>query len=106
MHRQAEYGYGKTARDESLTDRLNETAKEYTENAREVGEDAMDRADEYLRPIGLSLKERPMTTLAIFGGIAFAAGAFWMLRNSRQQSRMDDVLGQLNDFARRSWSWW
>jgi hypothetical protein len=47
-----------------------------------------------------------MTTLAVFGGIAFVAGAFWMLRTSRQQSRWDDVMAQLNDFSRRSRSWW
>ena len=41
-----------------------------------------DRADEWLKPTGLSIKERPMTVLAVVGGLAFAAGAFWMLKNS------------------------
>jgi len=108
MNRQAEYGYEKTRqRDNSVTDQVADTAKEYANKAREVGEDAIDLADEYLRPIGLSLKERPMTTLAVFGGIAFVAGAaFWMLRNSQRQSRMDDLLAQLPDLSRGSKSWW
>ena len=104
MNRQAEYGYEKPRqRDDSLTDQVAETAKDYSNKAREVGEDAIELADEYLRPIGLSLKERPMTTLAVFGGIAFVAGAaFWMLRNSQRQSRMDGLLAQLPDLSSRS----
>ena len=94
-------------RDDSLADQVAETVKDYSNKAREVGEDAIELADEYLRPIGLSLKERPMTTLAVFGGIAFVAGAaFWMLRNSQRQSRLDGLLAQLPDLSGRSRSWW
>ena len=75
------------------------------ERARELGEEALDRADAVLRPVGLSIRERPMTCLAIVGGLAFAAGAVWMLRNSRQQSRMDEFLHQLSDYAHRP-RWW
>src|SRR5262252_7125392 len=50
------------------------------ERARELGEEALDRADAVLRPVGLSIRERPMTCLAVVGGVAFAAGAVWMLR--------------------------
>ena len=108
MNRQHEYGYQKDVRrDDSLGEQVSERAKEYAGKAREIGEDAIDQADEYLRPIGLSLRDKPMTTLAVFGGIAFAAGAIWMLRNSRaQQSRMDEVLAQLPDLSRRMRSWW
>ena len=85
MNRQAEYGYEKTRpHDDSLADQVADTAKDYAKKARGVGEDAIEVADGYLRPIGLSLREKPMTTLAVFGGIAFVAGAaFWMLRHSR-----------------------
>jgi len=75
------------------------------ERARELGEEALDRADAVLRPVGLSLRERPMTCLALVGGFAFAAGAVWMLRNSRQQSRMDEFLQQVSDYTRRP-RWW
>jgi uncharacterized protein YjeT (DUF2065 family) len=94
-------------RQTEIADQVAETAKDYANKAREVGEDAIELADEYLRPIGLSLKERPMTTLAVFGGIAFVAGAaFWMLRNSQRQSRLDGLLAQLPDLSGRSRSWW
>jgi Flp pilus assembly protein TadB len=46
-----------------------------------------------------------MTCLAFVGGLAFAAGAVWMLRNSRRQSRMDEFMEQVSEFARRP-RWW
>jgi hypothetical protein len=67
----------------------------------EVASEALDRADQWLRPIGLSVKERPMTCLAVVGGIAFAAGALWMLRPTRPQSRLSDFASQLADYKRR-----
>jgi hypothetical protein len=72
------------------------------DKTRELAEEALDRADEWLKPAGLSIKERPMTVLAVVGGLAFAAGAFWMLRNSRQKSRYDEVLATLSDLPRRA----
>jgi hypothetical protein len=68
-----------------------------------IDKEALDRADEWLKPTGLSIKERPMTVVAVVGGLAFAAGAVWMLRNSRrQQSRYDQVLATLSDLPRRA----
>src|SRR5215475_2949156 len=75
------------------------------ERARELGEEALDRTDAMLRPVGLSIRERPMTCLAVVGGLAFAAGAVWMLRNARQQSRTEEFLQQLSDYSRRA-RWW
>ena len=43
-----------------------------------------------------------MTVLAVVGGLAFAVGAFWMLKSSRQQSRYDQVLATLSDLPRRA----
>jgi hypothetical protein len=108
MNRQAEYGYEKTRpHDDSLAGQVADTAKDYAKKAREVGEDAIEVADGYLRPIGLSLREKPITTLAVFGGIAFVAGAaFWMLRHSQRQARLDGLLAQLPDLSRGSRSWW
>jgi hypothetical protein len=88
------YGYKPNERS-GVTDQV-------IDKAREFGEEALDRADEWLRPVGLSIKERPMTCLAVVGGLAFAAGALWMLRNSRQQSRYEQVLGTLSGLPRRA----
>jgi len=76
-----------------------------SESARELGGEALDRADALLRPVGLSIRERPMACLAVVGGLAFAVGAVWMLRNARQQSRTEELLQQLSDYSRRA-RWW
>jgi hypothetical protein len=90
---------------QSLGEQIPDTAKDYAERARELGQDAIDRADEYLQPVGLSLRERPVTTLAVFAGLAFAAGAYWMLKSSRR-SRLEELFAQLPDLSRKSRSWW
>jgi hypothetical protein len=79
----------------------NGMSEQSMDKTRELAEEALDRADEFLKPVGLSIKERPMTVLAVVGGLAFAAGAVWMLRNSRQQSRYEEVLASLADLPRR-----
>ena len=93
------------APEQSLGQQMAETAHDYADRARDLGAGAVERADEYLRPVGLSLRDRPATTLAIFAGIAFAAGALWMMQTSRR-SRLEELLAQLPDLSRRSRSWW
>jgi hypothetical protein len=80
----------------------NGASEQTMDKTRELAEEALDRADEWLKPTGLSIKERPMTVLAVVTGLAFGAGAFWMLRNSRQQSRYEQLLGTLSDLPRRA----
>jgi hypothetical protein len=80
----------------------NGMSEQVADRTKELAEEALDRADEWLKPTGLSIKERPMTVLAVVGGLAFAAGAFWMLRNSRQQSRYDELVATLSDLPRRA----
>ena len=80
----------------------NGMSEQAMDKTRELAEDALDRADEFLKPVGLSIKERPMTVLAVIGGLAFAGGAFWMLSKSRQRSRYDEVLATLSDLPRRA----
>ena len=77
-------------------------SEQATDRTKELAEEALDRADEWLKPTGLSIKERPMTVLAVVGGLAFAAGAaFWMLK-SQKRSRYDEVLATLSDLPRRA----
>jgi hypothetical protein len=84
-------------------DQRNGVSEHAADRTRELAEEALDRADEWLKPTGLSIKEHPMTVLAVVGGLAFAAGAaFWMLKSSRQRSRYDGILGTLSDLPRRA----
>lgn len=80
----------------------NGMAENAMDKTRELAGEALDRADEWLKPTGLSIKERPMTVLAVVGGLAFAAGAVWMLTSFRQKSRYDEVLATLSDLPRRA----
>ena len=80
----------------------NEMSEQAMDKTRELAEEALDRADEYLKPIGLSIKEKPMTVLAVIGGVAFAAGALWMFKSSHKQSRYDEILATLSDLPRRA----
>jgi hypothetical protein len=77
-------------------------SEQVVDRTKELAEEALDRADEWLKPTGLSIRERPMTVLAVVGGLAFAAGAFWMLKSSRQQSRYDELVATLSDLPRRA----
>ena len=88
------YGYKPNERDG--------VSEQVADRTKELAEEALERADEWLKPTGLSIKERPMTVLAVVGGLAFAAGAaFWMLK-SQKQSRYDEVLATLSDLPRRA----
>ena len=81
----------------------NGMSEQAMDKTRNLAEEALDRADEWLKPTGLSIKENPMTVLAVVGGLAFAAGAaFLMLKSSRQRSRYDEVLATLSDLPRRA----
>ena len=80
----------------------NGMSEQVVDRTKELAEEALDRADEWLKPTGLSIRERPMTVLAVVGGLAFAAGAaFWMLK-SQKQSRYEEVLATLSDLPRRA----
>ena len=80
----------------------NSMSEQVADRTKELAEEALDRADQWLKPTGLSIRERPMTVLAVVGGLAFAAGAFWVLKSSRQQSRYDEVVATLADLPRRA----
>jgi hypothetical protein len=98
------YGYDRdTARSQGghLADQVAERTKAAADKTVELGKEALDRADEWLRPVGLSIKQRPMTCLAVVSGLAFAAGALWMLRSPRQQSQVGDLLSHLSDLPRK-----
>jgi hypothetical protein len=80
----------------------NGMSEQVSDRTKELAEEALDRADDWLRPTGLSIKERPMTVLAVVGGLAFAAGALWMFKNSRKQSRYEELVSTLSDLSRRA----
>ena len=77
---------------------VSEQAHHLADRAQEIGADALDGVEEYLRPVGLSLKEHPVLTLAVLGGAAAILGAIWMSRG--QRSTTQQMLAQLKRQAR------
>ena len=79
-------------------------AGDVADHAMEMGSDALDKVDEYLKPVGLSLKHNPIPTLAILGGLALTIGALWMSRR-QQPHNLSAMMNQIGDYARKTrWS--
>ena len=62
----------------------------------------MDQVTEAAQDIGAfaseavaAMKERPYTTIAVAGGLAFAIGALWMVRRQQPQSTYEAMLSRL-----------
>lgn len=106
MTQQSGYGYNApTARDQGtgISDEISERTHAAADKMTELGNEALDQVDEWLKPVGLSIREKPMTCLAVVGGMAFAAGAIWMMRSSRQSSQVSDLISQLSSYAKKGW---
>ena len=52
-----------------------------------------------------AIKERPYTTMAIAGGLAFAIGALWMVRRQQPQSTYEAMLARLPSLPDRQSLW-
>lgn len=89
----------------NITGQVSETAQDMMEGAAEMGSEALDRADEWLRPVGLSLKERPVMTIAVLAGLGVAIGALWKSRSSSQQTDMMHNMSRMWDQFSRGNRW-
>ena len=67
------------------------------EKAMDLGEQAVDRATEAGAAARDTVKEHPIATLAVVAGLAFAVGAIWKIRQSRQHTRVDSLLSRLGE---------
>ena len=68
--------------------------------------DTRNSAQELARDIAETVKNRPLTALALTAGFAFAVGALWKLgRSSHAQSRRHSMLAHLPNTStfRRTW---
>jgi len=85
---------------QAVAGKVSEQAGQVAEQAQELGSQALDGVDEWLRPVGLSLKEKPVLTLAVLGAGAAVVGAICMSRS--QRSTMQAAMDQVSSLARRS----
>ena len=70
--------------------------KSRTDQAAELGRQAIDQATEAATVARDTVKEHPLTTLAVVGGLAFAIGALWKLQQSSKTSRVDTLMQHLS----------
>jgi hypothetical protein len=79
---------------------------DYRSSAGELGahadgimDEVSDRASTLTSDVVRAIEERPYTTLAIAGGLAFAIGALWVLKRQQQQSSLERLRTQLPSFS-------
>ena len=76
----------------------------WSEQAREAGRQALDQTAESAAATRDMMKDHPMATFAVIGGLAFAVGALWMAGRSRQsQWPLMDRLSELQSELPRRW---
>ena len=86
----------------TYTDELKEGAARAGEYVSEQARVATEETGRLAGEIAAAARERPYTTIAIAAGLAFAVGALWKMRGSRQQSNLDTLLASLPDMPSRS----
>jgi hypothetical protein len=71
--------------------------KSTMDQAADLGQQALDQATEAATMARDTVKEHPLTTLAVIGGLAFAIGALWKMQQSNKVSRADALMARLSD---------
>lgn len=64
-----------------------------------IMDEVSDRASTLTSDVVRSIEERPYTTLAIAGGLAFAIGALWVVKRQQQQNSFERLRSQLPSFS-------
>jgi hypothetical protein len=79
----------------------NAAQKSRMDQAAEMGQQAFNEATEAATVARDAVKEHPVTTLAIVGGLAFAIGALWKLQRPSKASHVDTLMGRLSDLQQQ-----
>ena len=75
-------------------------------------ESVMDQVSDAAQDVGAfasevvgAIKERPYTTMAVAGGLAFAIGALWMVRRQQPQTTYEAMRSRLPSLPDRQSLW-
>jgi hypothetical protein len=80
----------------------NAPQKSRMDQAAEMGQQAFDQATEAATVARDTVKEHPITTLAVVGGLALAIGALWKLQRSSKTTHVDTLMERLSDLSNSS----
>lgn len=94
-------GTGQTPNGDGLKESATRVGEYVTEQARMGTNEAGRLANETVK----SARDNPYTTIAIAAGLAFALGALWKMRSSRQQSNLDALMSRMPDMPSRNNLW-
>jgi hypothetical protein len=64
-----------------------------------IMDEVSDRVSTLTSDVVSAMEERPYTSLAIAGGLAFAIGALWVLKRQQQRSSFEWLRSQLPSFS-------
>lgn len=64
-----------------------------------IMDEVSDRASTLTSDVVRSIEQRPYTTLAIAGGLAFAIGALWVVKRQQQKNSFERLRSQLPSFS-------
>ena len=64
-----------------------------------IMDEVSDRVSTLTSDVVSAIEERPYTSLAIAGGLAFAIGALWVLKRQQQHSSFERLRSQLPSFS-------
>jgi hypothetical protein len=79
----------------------NAPQKSRMDQAAEIGQQAFDQASEAATVARDTVKEHPITTLAVVGGLAFAIGALWKMQRASKTSRVDRLMERFSDLQQQ-----
>jgi hypothetical protein len=75
------------------------SAGELTAHTDGIMDEVSDRVSTLTSDVVSAIEERPYTSLAIAGGLAFAMGALWVLKRRQQQSSFERLRSHLPSFS-------
>jgi hypothetical protein len=87
---------------------LTEGAEDHNEGLMHGANELRERAGKVASDLAGTVKKNPYATLAVAAGLAFAIGALWKIRATRQQSQLKTLIARLPELpsAERLRSYW
>jgi len=79
----------------------NTPQKSRMDQVTEMGQQGLDEVSEAATVTRDTVKEHPIITLAVVGGLAFAVGALWKLQRSSKASHVDTLMERLSDLQQQ-----